>query len=173
MSQYTHSGFVCFAFTHQPGKMPYFFHNTFWFSTNFHEDIELYSPLISTGIWNSTNDIHNHEPCHQFWFASSHGCSKMALLMIFYAWLKDYNSSSVAPTCKTWSHRSTTAPRFMPSYAQWNVKTKFAMLTDNHNWVYSVSWHPIMWSIHCNSFEDQAPVDFIYGCLIFKWVSMS
>ena len=23
----------------------------------------------------------------------------------------------------------------------------------------------------CNAFEDQAPVDEIYGCLIFKWVS--
>ena len=24
---------------------------------------------------------------------------------------------------------------------------------------------------HCNSFEDWAPVDFIYGCPIFKWVA--
>ena len=23
----------------------------------------------------------------------------------------------------------------------------------------------------CNSFKDQAPVDFIYGCLIFKWLA--
>ena len=33
-----------------------------------------------------------------------------------------------------------------------------------------LSWYPIMWSSPCNWFEDQAPVDFIYGCLIFKWV---
>ena len=26
-------------------------------------------------------------------------------------------------------------------------------------------------SSHCNSFEDRAPVDFIYGCPIFKWVA--
>ena len=26
-------------------------------------------------------------------------------------------------------------------------------------------------SSHCNSFEDLAPVDFIYGCLIFKWIA--
>ena len=32
---------------------------------------------------------------------------------------------------------------------------------------------PVMQSSHCNSFVDQAPVDFIYGCLIFKWVAMS
>ena len=26
-------------------------------------------------------------------------------------------------------------------------------------------------SSHCNSFEEQAPVDFIYRCPIFKWVA--
>ena len=34
-----------------------------------------------------------------------------------------------------------------------------------------LSWCPIFKSSHCNSFEDRAPVDFIYGCPIFKWVS--
>ena len=28
-------------------------------------------------------------------------------------------------------------------------------------------------TIHCNSFEDQAPVDEIYGCPIFKWVAVT
>ena len=28
-------------------------------------------------------------------------------------------------------------------------------------------------SSHCYSFEDQAPVDFIYGCPIFKWVAVT
>ena len=31
-----------------------------------------------------------------------------------------------------------------------------------------LSWCPICKSSQCNSFEDQAPVDFIYGCPIFK-----
>ena len=31
-----------------------------------------------------------------------------------------------------------------------------------------LSWSPIFKSSHCNSFEDQAPVDEIYGCPIFK-----
>ena len=26
---------------------------------------------------------------------------------------------------------------------------------------------------YCNSFEDRAPVDFIYGCPIFKWVTVA
>ena len=34
-----------------------------------------------------------------------------------------------------------------------------------------VSWCLILMSSHYNSFEDQAPVDSIYGCLIFKWVA--
>ena len=34
-----------------------------------------------------------------------------------------------------------------------------------------LSWCPIL--SHCKSFEDQAPVDEIYGCLIFKWVAMT
>ena len=33
------------------------------------------------------------------------------------------------------------------------------------------SWSPIFKSRPCNSFEDQVPVDFIYGYLIFKWVA--
>ena len=33
------------------------------------------------------------------------------------------------------------------------------------------SWCPIFKSSDCNSFEDRAPVDGIYGCLIFKWVA--
>ena len=31
--------------------------------------------------------------------------------------------------------------------------------------------YPYFKSSHCNSFEDRAPVDFIYGCLIFVWVA--
>ena len=34
-----------------------------------------------------------------------------------------------------------------------------------------LSWYPIFTSSHCNSFEDRAPVDEIYGCPIFKWVT--
>ena len=30
---------------------------------------------------------------------------------------------------------------------------------------------PIFKSSHCNSLDDWAPVDFIYGCPIFKWVA--
>ena len=33
--------------------------------------------------------------------------------------------------------------------------------------------YPIIESSHCNSFEDQVPVDFIYGYLIFKWVAVA
>ena len=32
-------------------------------------------------------------------------------------------------------------------------------------------WYPIFESSGCNSFEDRAPVDQIYGCPIFKWVA--
>ena len=32
-------------------------------------------------------------------------------------------------------------------------------------------WCPIFNSSHCNSFEDQATLEFIYGCLIFRWVA--
>ena len=34
-----------------------------------------------------------------------------------------------------------------------------------------LSWYPVMWSSLCKSSEDRAPVDFIYGCLIFKWIA--
>ena len=34
-----------------------------------------------------------------------------------------------------------------------------------------LSWYPVMLSSLCNSFEDRAPIDFIYGCPIFKWVA--
>ena len=34
-----------------------------------------------------------------------------------------------------------------------------------------LSWCPCFMQRHCNSFEDRAPVDFIYGCPIFKWVA--
>ena len=33
-----------------------------------------------------------------------------------------------------------------------------------------LSWYPPIQSSHCNSFEDQVPVDEIYGYPIFKWV---
>ena len=36
----------------------------------------------------------------------------------------------------------------------------------------AITWGLISWSPQSSSFEDQAPVDFIYGCLIFKWVSL-
>ena len=51
------------------------------------------------------------------------------------------------------------------------------------NWIsYGMShWPPLLGlylygaipfkSSHCNLFEDRAPVDFIYGCPIFKWVA--
>ena len=42
-----------------------------------------------------------------------------------------------------------------------------------HPFLGLLSWYPVMWSSLCNSFQDQAPVDFIYGCLIFKWVAVS
>ena len=34
-----------------------------------------------------------------------------------------------------------------------------------------LSWYPIFKSSHCISFDDRAPVDFIYGCPSFKWVA--
>ena len=36
-----------------------------------------------------------------------------------------------------------------------------------------LSLYPVMESSLCNSFEDQEPVDFIYGCMIFKWVAVT
>ena len=30
-----------------------------------------------------------------------------------------------------------------------------------------------LWSSRCNSFEDWAPVDLIYGCPVFKWVAVT
>ena len=36
-----------------------------------------------------------------------------------------------------------------------------------------LSWCPVFMSSHRNSFKDQAPVDEIYGCLIFKWVTVT
>ena len=36
-----------------------------------------------------------------------------------------------------------------------------------------LSLYPVMSSSFCNSFEDRAPVDFIYGCLIFKGVAVT
>ena len=32
-------------------------------------------------------------------------------------------------------------------------------------------WYHVMWSNLYNSFEDWAPIDFIYGCPIFNWVA--
>ena len=34
-----------------------------------------------------------------------------------------------------------------------------------------LSWYPTCKWSHCNSFEDRAPVDEIYGCPIFEWVA--
>ena len=34
-----------------------------------------------------------------------------------------------------------------------------------------LSWFPIFMSSHCNSYEDGAPVDEVYGNPIFKWVA--
>ena len=34
-----------------------------------------------------------------------------------------------------------------------------------------LSWYPIFASSDCNSFEDQAIIDFIYSCLILVWVN--
>ena len=36
-----------------------------------------------------------------------------------------------------------------------------------------LSWYPVMLSSLCNSFDDRAPVDEIYGCPIFKWVAVA
>ena len=36
-----------------------------------------------------------------------------------------------------------------------------------------LSWHSVLQPSHCNSFEDRAPVDFIYGCPIFKRVAVT
>ena len=33
------------------------------------------------------------------------------------------------------------------------------------------SWCPSFEASQCNSFQDRAPVDFIYGCPIFEWVA--
>ena len=34
-----------------------------------------------------------------------------------------------------------------------------------------LSWCHLFKTTHCNSLEDGAPVDFIYGCPIFKWIA--
>ena len=34
-----------------------------------------------------------------------------------------------------------------------------------------ISWCPIFKTSHSNPFDDRTPVDFIYGCSIFKWVT--
>ena len=36
-----------------------------------------------------------------------------------------------------------------------------------------LSWYPVIWSSLCSSTEDRAPVDEIYGCPIFKWVTVT
>ena len=36
-----------------------------------------------------------------------------------------------------------------------------------------LSWYPLIYSSHCNSFEDRVPVDGIYGYPIFKWVTVA
>ena len=45
------------------------------------------------------------------------------------------------------------------------------MLTMGHCW--GCYTGTLSSSSHCNSFEDLAPVDFIYGCQIFKWVAVA
>ena len=52
-------------------------------------------------------------------------------------------------------------------------KTSFLSLSSNLYHTAVITGATILWSSHCNSFEDQAPVDFIYGCLIFKWVAVT
>ena len=41
----------------------------------------------------------------------------------------------------------------------------------SHHWDFLSSWYPIFQSSLCNSFDDWAPVDFIYRCPIFKWLA--
>ena len=36
-----------------------------------------------------------------------------------------------------------------------------------------LSWYPVMYSSHCNSFENWTPVDEICECPIFRWVAVT
>ena len=38
---------------------------------------------------------------------------------------------------------------------------------------WAATWYPVMQSSFCKSFEDRAPVDYIYGCQIFKWLAQT
>ena len=42
-----------------------------------------------------------------------------------------------------------------------------------HCWGFSLTGYTVMLSSLCNSFEDRAPVDGIYGCPIFTWVAVT
>ena len=42
----------------------------------------------------------------------------------------------------------------------------------SHCWGYFSRYPVMLWSL-CNSFEASTPSDFIYGCLVFKWVALT
>ena len=69
-----------------------------------------------------------------------------------------------------WLHR--THSRFAPSL--WEMPLA---CNDISHWLgaslestLTTEWLP---TLTCNSYEDQAPIDFIYGCLIFRWVAVT
>ena len=86
----------------------------------------------------------------------------------FYITLPDYTKFAlVTITIMVWVLKLILACYVYKSMPMW--------YTINHNktqpwWplLGILSWYPIFKSSHCHSFEDQAPVNFIYGCLIFK-----
>ena len=41
------------------------------------------------------------------------------------------------------------------------------------SWLGLLSLSPILRPSYCSSFESEVPVDFIYTCLIFKWIAVT
>ena len=101
----------------------------------------------------------------------------------FYITLPDYTKFAfVTVTIMVWVLKLILACYLYKSMPIWHTinhnKTQHSLITDLGMLPWwpllgILSWYPIFKSRHCNSFEDQAPVNFIYGCLIFKWVAVT
>ena len=55
----------------------------------------------------------------------------------------------------------------------WLVYWRIYALLGLNELIGLLDWYPVIWSSLCNSFEDRAPLNCIYGCPIFKWVAVT
>ena len=69
---------------------------------------------------------------------------------------------------REWRCSWSSADRRCSNYI-WVIDNFIAYLCASYIRGFTVFFSPVMWLSLCDSFQDRAPVDEIYGCPIFKW----